>query len=272
MWIFVAVCSVLIVIVAIAAICYLKKRRYRKFLLQNSVCLERLNEINKRYTFYPPVSFDQSHTYDNENFYNDVSCRDYLIYQLQYLQKKICGQIEKVDYNRALYESYRKEVAEIRVFSQYRTAPEKLKPDVLKRQEAQLFLQRMRPAPCVRFLLSVTLFCAKINGQVYRKKSAQFSADEILILIKRLNKKSGSYYVDREIWDAICRVERGKVSNKMRFSIYARDHYRCRNCGVSDRFAKLEIDHIIPIAKGGKTTYDNLQTLCHHCNVVKGDK
>ncbi|MBQ8339081.1 MAG: HNH endonuclease [Clostridia bacterium] len=57
----------------------------------------------------------------------------------------------------------------------------------------------------------------------------------------------------------------------MRFSIYQRDGYRCRKCGVSGRHAQLEVDHIIPIAKGGKSTYNNLQTLCHKCNVEKGD-
>lgn len=57
----------------------------------------------------------------------------------------------------------------------------------------------------------------------------------------------------------------------MRFSIYERDGYRCCKCGISDRYAQLEIDHILPIAKGGKTTYDNLQTLCHKCNMEKGD-
>ena len=33
----------------------------------------------------------------------------------------------------------------------------------------------------------------------------------------------------------------------------------------------MDIDHIKPIAKGGKTTYDNLQTLCRRCNKEKGD-
>ena len=86
-----------------------------------------------------------------------------------------------------------------------------------------------------------------------------------------IKNKNGTFYNDREIWNSLCRVERGKVSNKMRFSIYERDGYRCRNCGISDRYANLEIDHIIPISKGGKSTYDNLQTLCHRCNVEKGD-
>ena len=45
----------------------------------------------------------------------------------------------------------------------------------------------------------------------------------------------------------------------------------CRKCGISGRYAPLEIDHIIPIAKGGKSTYNNLQTLCHKWNAKKGD-
>jgi len=53
--------------------------------------------------------------------------------------------------------------------------------------------------------------------------------------------------------------------------IYARDHYGCRICGRSGNQDFLEIDHIKPISKGGKSTYDNLQTLCRRCNKEKGD-
>lgn len=127
------------------------------------------------------------------------------------------------------------------------------------------------PKPEVTFDLKVTLNCSKINGVIYKNKVKYFSSKDIFILIKRLNNKKGSFYNDRAVWDAICRVERGKVSNKMRFSIYARDGYRCCRCGISQKYAALEIDHIIPIAKGGKTMFDNLQTLCHKCNVEKGD-
>ena len=75
------------------------------------------------------------------------------------------------------------------------------------------------------------------------------------------------YYLDDNVWQSICRVERGKVSSKMRFEIFERDGYCCKKCGSRDN---LEIDHIIPISKGGKSTYDNLQTLCHNCNYNKG--
>jgi 5-methylcytosine-specific restriction endonuclease McrA len=35
---------------------------------------------------------------------------------------------------------------------------------------------------------------------------------------------------------------------------------------------KLEVDHIKPISKGGKTVLNNLQTLCMDCNRGKSNK
>jgi 5-methylcytosine-specific restriction endonuclease McrA len=43
----------------------------------------------------------------------------------------------------------------------------------------------------------------------------------------------------------------------------------CAVCGAEDR---IEIDHIIPLARGGTHTCDNLQPLCKTCNCSKGAK
>ena len=114
----------------------------------------------------------------------------------------------------------------------------------------------------------VSLTLTKINGRFVDSKYGKFDALEIIEIIERLNQKYNGFYLDNDIWQTICRVERGRVSNKMRFSIYERDGYRCKKCGRTD---DLEVDHIFPISKGGKSTYDNLQTLCHRCNVIKSD-
>ena len=45
---------------------------------------------------------------------------------------------------------------------------------------------------------------------------------------------------------------------------------KCANCAVSSDDTKLVIDHMISIAKGGKSEIRNLQILCAECNRIKG--
>ena len=137
----------------------------------------------------------------------------------------------------------------------------------MKKFERNIFNKQLKK-PTMVFSIKVKLNLTNINGAHRRSKWGSFSPKEIKDIIFKLNQKNGDFYTNEEIWQAICRVERGKVTNKMRFSIYNRDNYRCRKCGR--RAKNLEVDHIIPIAKGGKTVYENLQTLCHRCNVKKG--
>lgn len=66
--------------------------------------------------------------------------------------------------------------------------------------------------------------------------------------------------------------ERLHLSNAIRYQVLSRDKSTCQMCGrsVSDG-VKLEIDHIIPVSRGGKTSLDNLQVLCYDCNRGKRD-
>lgn len=69
--------------------------------------------------------------------------------------------------------------------------------------------------------------------------------------------------------------QRTLMTKQLRESIKIRDNYTCQKCGISLReepHLLLEIDHIIPISKNGKTTIDNLQTLCWKCNRQKSNK
>ena len=64
------------------------------------------------------------------------------------------------------------------------------------------------------------------------------------------------------------------ISDKLRYQVLKRDNFKCCACGASpakDPAVELHIDHIIPWSKGGKTTFDNLQTLCSRCNIGKSD-
>lgn len=69
--------------------------------------------------------------------------------------------------------------------------------------------------------------------------------------------------------------QRALMTSALREEIKRRDNYTCQNCGISvqqEPHLLLEIDHIIPLSKGGLTTEENLQTLCWKCNRTKGSK
>ena len=69
--------------------------------------------------------------------------------------------------------------------------------------------------------------------------------------------------------------QRSLMTSKLREKIKQRDNYTCQKCGLSINDEKnllLEIDHIIPISKGGMSIEENLQTLCWKCNRTKGAK
>lgn len=63
---------------------------------------------------------------------------------------------------------------------------------------------------------------------------------------------------------------REAISKKLRFEIFKRDEFTCSYCGNTPPKVVLEVDHIIPVCKGGTNTEDNLTTSCFDCNRGKG--
>ena len=57
-----------------------------------------------------------------------------------------------------------------------------------------------------------------------------------------------------------------------RRNIYIRDKYRCQYCGKGFEPKDLTYDHVIPKSGGGKTTWENVVTCCHTCNLKKGGR
>jgi len=55
-----------------------------------------------------------------------------------------------------------------------------------------------------------------------------------------------------------------------RKAVLKRDRRSCRYCRATER--KLHIDHVVPVAKGGRTTVPNLVAACQRCNLRKGTK
>ncbi len=258
----------LIILIALVICIIIIDKNYSDFILKNSISIEKLRLINGKYQFHSVKHIEYSHSYDNENFYSLVSPKDFLIYKLQDTKEEVQKSISNTIDNQNKYDFYKSAVLEITSFGEFhKEIPFKNKARIHK-LEITLF-NKLIKKPDLDFQIFIKLILTNIQGSYICYKKQTFSIPEIEDVVIRLNDKNNGRYNDRDIWDSLCRVERAKVSNKMRFSIYQRDGYRCRICGR--KTDDLEVDHIFPIAKGGKSTYDNLQTLCHSCNYNKSD-
>jgi len=65
------------------------------------------------------------------------------------------------------------------------------------------------------------------------------------------------------------KTERITIPLSVRKYVYGRDNFQCQSCGKQGTETQLNVDHIIPLAKGGSNDLSNLQTLCYQCNQAK---
>lgn len=76
-------------------------------------------------------------------------------------------------------------------------------------------------------------------------------------------------------WPSVIRLKRFvrlpyKEIILTRKNVLRRDKHRCAYCGRGD--LPLTMDHIVPKAKGGNDSWDNLVAACMPCNNRKGDR
>ena len=105
------------------------------------------------------------------------------------------------------------------------------------------------------------------GGMAQRSFTVPMTEDTIVELIRILESKLTA--------TAFAKEQRTLMTKKLRNFIKNRDNFTCCVCGNSTHIEPnllLEIDHIIPVSKGGYTTEENLQTLCWKCNRAKSDK
>lgn len=105
------------------------------------------------------------------------------------------------------------------------------------------------------------------GGMVQKSFPVPMTEETIAELIRVLSSKLTA--------SAFAKEQRTLMTKKLREHILSRDNYTCCNCGNSiqkEPNLLLEIDHIIPVSKGGRTEEGNLQTLCWRCNRAKSNK
>lgn len=71
--------------------------------------------------------------------------------------------------------------------------------------------------------------------------------------------------------EAVLRVERSKARElrKSRWWQQKTSTGTCWYCGQKVGYHNLTMDHVIPLARGGRSTKDNLVPCCKECNTKK---
>lgn len=57
-----------------------------------------------------------------------------------------------------------------------------------------------------------------------------------------------------------------------RFNVFLRDAFTCQYCGDRLPAEHLTFDHVVPRARGGRTSWTNVVTACEPCNLRKGHR
>lgn len=251
-----------------------RNRKYVDFVNEHSLAIRAIKELNSKYQFSPIYPLIYKYCYDSTRNFEKVSCKDYLIYQFHLDTLSIRRIIKSRNNNISKKIDYKSKVDLVKdKLENFDVSIEDLNEEKLRNIESIIFNDLIEKVN-TDFFAEVHLYLTR--GRMHRvvdEKKESFDLNEIIDALKSIDSSKvidGRRFYSREVWGSIERVERAKVSNELRQEIFERDGYTCVNCGSTEK-ESLEIDHIKPISKGGKTEPGNLQTLCRDCNARKGN-
>ncbi len=266
------IAALLFAIMAVIAVIFLHKREkeQEEKVLSSSRKIHKLQQLNQNIRFHNiPREFSIQKHYDNKGSYMKIKpaylmtaeIRDRILFFEEHLRK--------VRENREKLNEYNEQISLIQADSDpVDFSALQIKESVYRRIEEKLF-QKMILTPVTDCTYNVAMSYSSPQGRVQLFKSESFHYQEIFSCLESVSRS----HLDRSTYDALAAAERGEISDSLRYDILRRDNFKCVICGASaDSGARLHVDHIIPIAKGGKSVPENLRTLCERCNVGKGAK
>ena len=263
------VCIVVLACVVVYACRDYRRRARKEYLYLHSEALRGLLDLNEVYRARFCV-------YRSSNSYEEgcpskarFDAFDSDAYLCRVLREEREGYIQLLKYmnsNRREFDAYKVDCRRI-----YHAAPI---PDVLPRcfksfqdyrdyERAEFNYRALKPELNLKVKVIWSYTSPQGRNSYYDK--AIYCTDEIIEAMKDIQ--------ERLDFESSTAYQRRLMTPGLRIEILKRDGYRCRICGRSAQDGvKLEVDHIVPVSKGGKTVASNLQTLCWDCNRGKSNR
>ena len=237
--------------------------------LKTTELYKNIQLLNSKYNIEPlGIYYDNYHVYYKSNL-KTCNIDDYLLMTINKEYDKL--REYKIKYNELnnKYKQYEIEYEELKKNINIEEAKKlKLKQDKYMDNQLKLY-NDYKQKPDIDFKVVIYINYKSPKGKVQDKVYKKYNKEQFLKIMDEYKKLKNQ---DR-LLEISSRIERAKMSESMRYDILKRDNYKCQICGMTAKEgAKLQVDHIIPVSKGGKTEMSNLQTLCSRCNIGKSNK
>ena len=247
--------------------------RCRKLVIENSGYYKSVLELNEYTEYHPEIAQEGKVHYvmyvDSKAKFDRTEVKASLFEYLSLYGSEMWEYLRMVSENRRSYRAY------ISAFEEICSSITREECQILGIEYDRFWAieERLVASKKLNMIQELSITCiveyTSPKGQNHYEKGNTYLESEIRTAMQHLITKEA--YTKSEEWRR--KNERSKVTPSLRYDVMQRDGFKCCLCGRSaSNGVELEVDHIVPVSKGGSTTYSNLQTLCRECNRGKGAK
>lgn len=235
---------------------------------QISIKYNKVVELNKKYEFKQIGKINRTikeREYSHKSF-DRARANSIILYQIENNENNIRDFILDAYRNKKTYDNYVEEYSKINdIVSDSNLEQIKFSRKKYNKIEKRIIKEILYDKKIYNISINVIVSYTTPSGKNTYKKNRVVGYQELCDLYMQW--RNGKKY------DETSKRERKYLTDKMRYDVLKRDDFKCQKCGITAKDgAKLHVDHIIPVSKGGTTTLSNLQTLCDRCNLGKSDK
>lgn len=244
------------------------KNKNNEKVKQISTKYNKVVELNKKHVFKEMGQIDRTieeHEYSHKSF-DRARAKSIILYQIENNENNIRDFILNAYRNKKIFDNYIEEYSKIDdIISDSDLEQISFSRKKYNKIENRIIKEILYDKNVYNISIDVIISYTTPSGKNTYKKNRIVEYQELCDLYMQW--RNGKKY------DETSKRERKYLTDKMRYDVLKRDNFKCQKCGITVKDgAKLHVDHIVPVSKGGKTTLSNLQTLCDRCNLGKSNK
>ena len=227
--------------------------------------IQKITKLNESYQF-KDIKRKKLNIIEREysrKSFDRVTGKSIIKYHLDNNINGIRTDLENAIFNITLLEKYNKDVEKVLQSESINNS--KYSTKKFKMVEERVLRSIIYKKENFMITLKIEVYYRSNGGNVYDNKKRKYLFNDLVFVYNEWNRGNK--------FEETINQERKIMNDYIRYNVLKRDNFSCQICGITAKDgAKLQVDHIIPVSKGGKTVMSNLQTLCERCNIGKSNK